>query len=205
MGVSTTVAPGRLVTLVRIRAKAVVLFCGVMKDEGELHRAAIRPDPATPVTAASCPLWIVFAHWFIAAPSKPCCGGHCLAAGRMCQSCRLAFRALRRPRWQVETGGLRPALPPSYAGCAERSRTLHAPRSAASFPRRRRGGRGALRSAGRDASVRDAGRRRCATCHCGLEASMTCGTIDRVPVFGFRHADRERTNSMATLPGAAAK
>ncbi len=34
---------------------------------------------------------------------------------------------------------------------------------------------------------------------------MTCGTIDRVPVFGFCHADRERTNSMATLPGAAAK
>ena len=118
MGVSTTVAPGRLVTLVRIRAKAVVLFCGVMKDEGELHRAAIRPDPATPVTAASCPLWIVFAHWFIAAPSKPCCGGHCLAAGRMCQSCRLAFRALRRPRWQVETGG----APASLAAIVRRMR-----------------------------------------------------------------------------------
>ena len=205
MGVSTTVAPGRLVTLVRIRARAVVLFCGVMKDEGVLHRAAIRPDPATPVTAASCPLWIVFAHWFIAAPSKPCCGGHRLAAGRMYQSCRLPCRALMRPRWQAETG-LRPALPPSCTGCAERSRTLHAPRSVASFPRRRRGaGRRALRSAGRDASVQDAGRRRCGACHCWLGASVTRGTIDRVPVFGLRHADRERTNSMATLPGAAAK
>jgi hypothetical protein len=67
MGISTTVASGRRIARARMCETPAVLFF-IVNVDGMARRAAIRTEDPVPERAGPCPLRIVFAQRFIAAP-----------------------------------------------------------------------------------------------------------------------------------------